>query len=185
MQRFGVYGVYTNFGNLLKKEFRPRFPGHTLEIEQIIHPDLVTKFSTASTAQRITFRKYDVPSDPADKLPGSFSKNSYMEVSYIAKRRSDLGPVTDWLQGSKKLKGLLSTLAFEPDETLVGVTLNKQHRLLSVRDLSKIQCYFDVSSKVKIGIDGHPKEDDLNREFKILRSDLWRELAAQPTSISS
>jgi hypothetical protein len=182
LQRFGVYGVYSAFVRLLKHEFRPAFPGHVLEIEQIIHPDLVTKFSAESRAQRVTFRKYEIPRDSADKLPNNFSKNCYMEVSYVAKRHADLGSVTDWLRGQRKLTGLLSTLNFEPDETLVGVTLNRQHRLLRVNDLSKIQCYFDISNKVKMGIDGHPKEEDLKREFKALGIDLWRELTAQTIS---
>jgi len=177
MQRFGVYGIFSSFSKLLKAKFRNSFPDLLLEIEQIVHPDLVNNYATKSYARRVRFRKYNLPSDLAAHLPGGLkASDAYYEVSIVAKKRSNLGVIGDWISKGSQLTGLGSTINFEADETLVDVKLGNSHRTIHINNLANIQCYFDITGKVKKGADGHPIQADLRREFLSLRNDIWREL---------
>lgn len=111
IQRFGSYGASDAFKKSLIKYLRSSQARVNIEISQVITAKAIKKILSSSAVRKITFRKYQMPTDYATYFDkGHLDENiGYAEVSLVAGRNHDL-PVHKWVNkilGDKEIDYLV------------------------------------------------------------------------------
>lgn len=111
LQRFGQYGTSEAFKRSLTKYLRSTNQKVGIEISQVITAKAIKKILERSTVKKVTFRKYQLPTDLAKYFDkGELNERiGYADLSITAGRNHDL-PVKNWVSkilGDKEIDFLV------------------------------------------------------------------------------
>jgi hypothetical protein len=175
LQRFKTFGIQKIISDNLGTLFSDKYPDLMLDIEPIIHPELLREFTTSGTATKIRFRQMKIPQDICDVYQNKLRPDDgYVEYSIIAKKQKNFRSLDLFSRASgKTLLTIPKPDNFTPDQTLLEIALNGKKRTIDIADAKKLRMYLDISGEVKIGRNGHPLYDSIHDISKGVLKDLW------------
>jgi len=176
LQRFGNIGISTHFVTALRRFIGEKVSKVTLEWEPLVHPDLINQYASKGKTRKIKFRQWAVPKDTSDALGLTLRPNdAYIEYSIIAKRGGVLGKFSNIMEkcsaSSTAMLGLPT--GFKPDETVCEVDMNGRSRTIHMGDVNEMTSFYDITLNVDFKSDGHPKNESVLKEARLLANDLF------------
>jgi hypothetical protein len=179
-QRHGNRSMYTELMKRLRTAFAQRHPDHLLDLRRHVPKEIVDSLLKGQV-RTIELTQYHLSGDLADrvKYDGKITDVSEVQITLKAKRKGFLKR-PQWLDKLMKTTGNLLEVAEEMDELAdrvrVTVSYNGKPRTVDFKNLESIAPYLDVTSRVKMGKDGHPTFDSIEHEARLLLSDLLAEM---------
>ncbi len=123
--------------------------------------NIVEEFLDKGSVTKIIFRKFEIPSDLAEYFDTKKSKDvkGYVEFRVVASRNNKLPlhtTIKKLISGGKGQIDFLEINKYEFNSVKVQVDYKNDKRTIDLGDFGKFRAYYDVSSEVKTGVDGHP-----------------------------
>jgi hypothetical protein len=177
LERFGLLGISKVFRNSLNQFLKSKNPDLILEFNPLVPTDTVSEFLDKGNVTKLIFRKFGIPSDLSNYFDTSNNETSegYVEFRIVAKRKHNL-PVKNYLLNffSSKQSGsrLMEINNIEYDRVKVEVKLGKDTRTIDLSNFNTFRPYYDVSSEVRLGKNGHPDFDSINSVANSLLNEL-------------
>lgn len=169
LQRFKQYGIRS----VLLRDFRRyvdgRWPDLTIEMNPLVPEALVTEYLRRGRIKKIRFVRFRIPADIADALDGGGheEREGRAELVISAKRRQGLplvGLVNRFLGGEREVRNLIELESFpQYEDVKVEVEFGRSHKTIDLSALHKVRAYQDVTEAVRVGPDGHPSYESIDR----------------------
>ncbi len=176
LQRFQQFGIKTIFTNYFEQYFEANYPDIAIKIYPLVPQDLISQYLRYGRVIKIRFIKFNIPSDLADIVAhGHSEEEGEIEFVIKAKRRGHLEVVdriTEVLQGRREVRYLYELRDFEYDSVKIEVDINGRHRTIDLSHLERLNSYFDISSEVQVGSNGHPVYASIHSIANTLLHDL-------------
>lgn len=161
LQRFGQYGISKIFRDSLNQFLKSKNKALTLELNPLVPESVVKEFLDKGVVTKMMFRRFEIPKDLADYFDTKNTKNvkGYVEFRVVAARNHKLplkGTIKEFLTGGKKANKLLEINKVDYNSVKVEVNFKNDKRTVDLGDFGKFRAYYDVSTEVKTGSNGHP-----------------------------
>ncbi len=177
LQRFGLFGMSKIFRQSLNGFLKAKNPNLSVEFNPLVSSEVVRQFISNGDVTKIIFRRFDIPSDYATYFDTKSMKEveGYVEYSIVAKRRSNF-PIKKRLNsllfGNGKVTRLMELKNFSYDTVKIEVKQGNDTRTIDLGNLNTFRAYYDISSEIKRGLDGHPTFNSVDEAAKRLLSEL-------------
>ena len=164
LERFGQFGIRKVMLEDFKSFFESRYQGITVEINPLVPRQLASEYLSSGRLLKIRFIRLSIPSDIADHFDhGLDEEPGYAELSICAKRKGHLpllhnvlGRLQRILNGDAEINSLMQIQSFDYDNIKIEINVRGSRKTLDLLHLDRIRPYFDISSSVIMGGDGHP-----------------------------
>ncbi len=181
LQRFGPHGVYQSLKTAMRQAFEDANPDQILDVKRVV-PSSLLRAILQGDVIAIEVTSYSVPPDIADHYHflGDVGRSTgRMTIEFRA--RSGVPFIEqEWLKRLRR--GIASALEFE-DETdgkPSTLRLKLQHegkvRTVQVGNLENLLPYVDVTDEIKLGGDGHPVFESINKRAQELLAEVSAQL---------
>lgn len=177
LQRFGQFGVSKIIRDSMRQFLAKKDKNLTLEFFPLVPTNLVEEYLKKGNVTKMIFTRFDIPSDLADYFDNRNSKDvkGHVEFRVVAARNSKL-PVTKSLNILRKQgKGankLMEINKFDFNSVKVVVNHNNDRRTINLENFDRMRAYYDVTGEVKIGSNGHPTYESIDKSATNLLSEL-------------
>ncbi len=163
--------------NDFEEYFHQYYPGIVVSVNPLVPAQLLNQYLESGRIIKIRFIRFSIPADIADAydIDGQAEEGGSSEYIVSARRNGRLPLVSrirEFLDGKRKLNSLIELQNFEYDSVKVEVNIGGTRRTLDLSDLSKLRPYYDISSGVKIGDNGHPTYTSIDAIARTLTNDL-------------
>lgn len=179
LQRFGNFGIREIFSTHFKV-FAQRHPDFSVRINPIVHPEQLRLLTKGGVVRRLVFRRFVLPHDIADRLGSTDPNDAYDEYSIVIKRDTNLPLFQKVLKKLSQRDDRPLILQppgdFQPDRTLIEISLNNRTRTIDISNLSKIRAYFDVTGEIVKDANGHPTYSSIKKACHDVVTDIWNSM---------
>lgn len=163
LQTFGSRSCVERFKQAFYKGFRSRHPTIVLDFKPVM-PMHVAKFRDGPV-KTFSLTKRDYSSDKADNQIGTQGSFIDLDVTFKAKPRGSLGPLSSF---SEKIKGMGRSKILEYnnthfDEATAEILVGNKKRKITLVGVSKNSGKFDLTDDLQ-KISGHPTFESIAKE---------------------
>jgi hypothetical protein len=186
LQRLGHFGINTIFTQTLNTFFKSKYGNCMLDLGAFVSKSLAKEFLNNGGIKEFSLRRYDLPSDIADKIGLKDYKEDVLSIEFkiVAKQGSVLN-------FNNKVKAFLNNPngAFFEVESLkkigfdgnnkssMKVSLGNNTRTIDLSDTLQIRPYYDINDEVKKDSkNGHPILTSIDKIAKDHLKDLLNEI---------
>ncbi|KYC44580.1 MAG: hypothetical protein APG10_01604 [Candidatus Methanofastidiosum methylothiophilum] len=166
LQRFKQLGIKS----LMEKNFRRFFiadlSDFEFEINNFIPEYIVDYYLRKGKMKKLTFIKYGLSSDFAERIGDHKEEDFTTELSVHARPRKEIPIIEQFLscrQKKEDLSSLFSFNDFEYNTIRMEVKIGGNKRTVDFSNLYKLRAYFDITSDIIIGDNGHPTFDSIDK----------------------
>ena len=193
LQRRSQYGIRTVFLKDFARHLQEEFPNIRVEFNPLVTQNLIDRFIEDGRINKVRFIRFDLRSDITDYFvsDGHTESPGQAEVTISARRNGALnllGRVSEVLSGTRpvdkmvELRELVPGLDFSYNTVKVELELGGNRRTLDLSKPMKLRAYYDISSEVEVGTNGHPQFDSIEGLALDLMDDLLEELGMRNVS---
>jgi hypothetical protein len=179
-QRQGAVGIYTAFMTAFRKWMADHLPDYTVETGRLIAPE-VMKYLLEGRLKSIEIITHKPSGDLADQVKklGNIQEKGTFTAKFAANRNQYLSK-PGWLKSILKGKTNVVELAdINPNlDKPVRVIVEYQgvKRLVDFARPDSIAPYIDCTSRIKVGADGHPLFDSIDKYARELSAEFHQRL---------
>jgi hypothetical protein len=164
LQRAGKYGIITDFGRALNNYVLEKYPGYSVEFNTIMEEKLIRKILCNGTIKKIRCIKYNAHTDAIDGLDDGHKESPFnIEIVVSGKNVPLTDKIKNFFDSPNNSNNNIKTLVelhdfkdFDYDTVKVDVEVNDNIKTFDLSALYKAHTYYDISSKVTLGSNGHP-----------------------------
>lgn len=181
LQRFRQFGVRSAFWFDFN-DFFPYGEEIGLELNPLVHSQLIEEVFKDATIRRLRFIKFSLPSDVTDRLfeyQQVHEEDGHLEFVVAAKRRGRLPivqAIKDFLNGEGQLSSIIELPDFDYDTIKVELDVDGRTRTIDLAEPAGIRSYYDVTSDVSVDASGHPDFESIDVAAEELLLDLQSDL---------
>jgi len=181
LQRFKQYGIRTIFEKDINDYIRTQFNSLELEINLLIPSQLINEYLIRGRVVKLRFIKFSWPSDIADAYDtrDHIEEEGYTELIFSAKKGGHI-PIIERIHevvnGKRQPKELIEIRSFEYDNVKIEIDINGNKRTIDLSNINNIRPYIDISQDVRLGNDGHPLFESIEKIAQDLLSDLLSQI---------
>ena len=172
LQKFGQLSAKTVFNKDWEGYIRGQLPigdDAMLEINPVLAPELVDTWLATGRVTNATLVRTSLPDDLTDYLNGRgmpLPDLKEMKVVFQMKRNGEF--LDAWrarfrqvADGTLEVHELIELPGFVPNAARVNVRVEGREHVIDITDTSRVRTYYDISSIVDKGADGHPVFDSI------------------------
>jgi hypothetical protein len=178
LQRTGLFGIRSNFGNFLDKYFSKKYSNYFIEINTLVNEDVIKKIISNGNIQKLRCVKYSATSDSIDGLDEGHEETAFnMEVVVSANKIPLWHKVQSFFDSKSDVKKLIEIrdFKFDYDTVKIEVEVNGSTRTFDLGNLGRAKAYHDISDRIIMDSDQHPNFDSIHK----VAEDYMREIVDQ------
>ncbi len=167
LERFSIYSAKGVLIDDFQRHFAaavPRSNSLNLMVEPLISPDTARDWIHRGRVFKVRLIRKSAPSDLADMVARrdlTLPDIGEAELTWKVRRGDSLSG--SWkrrflsiLDGETSIPHEFSYPSFEPETVKIELEIEGKTRTIDLADVSKVRAWYDVSSLVEVGPDGHP-----------------------------
>ena len=161
LQRRAQYGIRTVLLEDFRKYLKETGFKFKVEVNPLVPQVLVDQYLQNGRLRKVRFIRFEIPPDVADAFEGGghLEETGYMELVVRAGRNRRL-PVVDHIRNAlnsgKNVNEMIELQHYDYDTIKVELDVGGSRKTIDLSDTMKLRAYYDISSEVEIGSDGHP-----------------------------
>lgn len=164
LQRFGNLGITNTLKLDVNKYFsgRDTLDGFKLEVKSLVPEDVITSLVDNGNITTVKFKKFGIQQDIADQYDGGGHKElqGYTELKIVAKNGMPFkSKVRAVLRGQRLASNMIELDDFRYDTVSITVNVNGESRTIQLDNLNSFKAYYNITDRVRLGPDGHPRFD--------------------------
>jgi hypothetical protein len=176
LQRTGHFGIRKVLHWVLDSAFTEKYPDLKLRLSSLADEDQMEKY-VQGRVQEITFVRKTISADVEDNYDRGHKEVQGSVELVIRARRGSALPMNSWLTQVFRSRKSTGIFAFEKSQKFAyenvkaKVKVGHASRTINAGNPLTLRPYHDITDTVKIGKNGHPNFDSIDR--------LARDLAAK------
>ena len=184
LQRRAQFGIRTVFLKDFSEYFRNLYPEIIVEFNPLVTQELIDRYLNGGILKQLRLVRFAVGTDIASNVVGGHDEQSdQIELRISAKRNEALPYISRILDSIREGRppdqlielSEISDVDFDYDTVKVELEMNGTRRTVDLSDLSKLRAYYDITSDVEVGTNGHPVFESIHA----IASDLLDDALAQ------
>lgn len=161
VERKGRIGIRGTLLDDFKDYFKSRFRGLDVEINPLVPQQILDHYLQEGKIKKVRLVRFAIPHDIASAFDagGHIEKSGSMELSVTAGRGGTfriLDNVRSVLEGASSVVNMFEIHDYEYDTVKVEIDISGSRKTIDLSDVAKLRAYYDITSEVQIGEDGHP-----------------------------
>jgi len=168
-QRTSNQGIKGSFTKAFGKYFALHNFNHSIEVNPLVPAEVVNQYLSNGEIKKIRLIRYGLHDDITDNYRIQDHKENtyyyyteYQLCAFRNKRFPIVDPFMKFVASRGNLKGLIEVQDFDYDNIKLEILINKKRRTINLSNLDTIKAYYDITDRIIIGDDGHPKFSSIN-----------------------
>ncbi len=164
LQKNGIFGVKTVFGNLLSDFFKDLNSDYKLKFSNIAPIAYFERLLTHGILKKIRFFRYSIPQDRANQV-GIDNGLAETYDEYVINRpvgfiRSKRDTIMQCIRGQREISTIAGIDGFEYNNIKLEFKLGKTSKTINLSDLSSICFSEDITNQINL-VGGHPTTESI------------------------
>lgn len=181
LQRFGQFGIRRMLGADFCAYFSNKCSDASVKMYPLTSESLIDEIVKNCRVRKVRFIKFTMRRDIADAYDRQVheEEQGHLELAVIAKRDGSvpiLGRLRQFVQGHRKMNRLIEIKDFPYDTVKVEVEFGGRRRTVDLSRFRKLRAYYDVTTQVQTGANGHPVYESIDAVASQLLSGLMEEI---------
>lgn len=184
LQRFGKYGMFTIFSNIIKKEFEKQNPSYTIRIAPLVSKRAMDAIMKEGVIKKMSFQSVDTSKidhtitarNSSDNFKASDVRCEY---NIIAKRNKAIAfknSVSKFLGADAKVSDYITLKEFEYNNVKISFEINGKSQTINLNNWQKFSPDIDITSKVTLNDAGYPVTKEVEKASLDLINDIKTDL---------
>lgn len=141
--------------------FNGLHPAIQVEVNPLVPQQLINQYLQGGRVTKLRFVRFSIPADVTDAYDagGHVEEEGHVELVVSARRNRRLpiiGRVRDVIDGRRNVREMVELHDFEYDTVKVEIEMEGSRRTIDLSDVMKLRAYYEVTSELQIGPNGHP-----------------------------
>ena len=176
LQRFGLYGVKSNFQNDISAFIREHNEDLIVSINPIVSDNEIDRL-IGRGLKKIRYIRHTVPADAADDLNIRDNQIEQCEMETVIKAKRDRflaipAWIRDLANNRAPAENIIEVNGHEYDDVKIVISDSGRLRTLKMSDVRSFRMSIDVSADVDFDETGHPTTDSIDRAARELMPEL-------------
>lgn len=175
LEKFGVFGIKTNFEADLKEYLRKNYPTLRITINSLIPKEILEQYLNRGRVTKIRFIKFGIFDDLADRIHlGHDEREGLTELRVTAKRGESI-PVINLIKQvfkqERSASRFIELSKFEYDSVKIELSIENKYRTINLMDPESLRAEYDITNEIEF-IGGHPKFESINAKSHSIVNDI-------------
>ena len=181
LQRRSNIGIRTVFLEDFARYFEESSQGVKVVVNPLVPQQLIDEYLKNGRLTKMRFIRYSLPTDLADAYDkgGHVENEGTAEIVFMPRRGQGLPfleKIGEAIAGNLEIKEIYELTDYEYENVKVEIDVRGSKKTLDLSDVMKMRAYVDITSDVRLNIDGHPDFNSIDNIAQDLLSSLLADL---------